>query len=1520
MSIQDDQLPSDGDASIAVIGLAGRFPGARDVDEFWALLRDGVETVSFFSDEELIEAGVRREDLAQPNYVKARAELEDADMFDASFFGFSPREGEIMNPQHRILLECAWEVLENAGYDPEKYRAPIGVFAGGGLNAYLLNLMMHPDLIRDALGWQAALMNWQDTLTTNVSYKLNLHGPSFAVQTFCSTSLVAVHLACQSLLNGECDMALAGGVKVNVPLKQGYLYQEGGITPPDGHCRAFDALALGTPAGSGVGLVVLKRLSDAYEDNDYIHAILRGSAINNDGSVKVGFTAPSVDGQAQVIKEALTVAGVDAETITYVEAHGTATPLGDPIEIAALTKAFSASTQKKNFCGVGSVKTNMGHLDAAAGITGMIKAILALKNKMLPPSLHFSEPNPKIDFANSAFYVNASLAPWKTNGSPRRAGVSSFGIGGTNAHVILEEAPAYEPAVPRRPWHLLCLSARTTTALETTTSNLAHHLRQHPELSLSDVAFTLNVGRRAFAHRRFVVARDDEDAAEAFESLDPQRIFQAKTADTGEDRRLVFMFPGMGTQYVNMTHDLYRAEPLFREELDRSFTVIEPLLGYDPRTELFPSEDKREAALSLFKDAGFFSPVLFAVEYALAKLLMTWGVRPHAMMGHSFGEYVAACIAGVISFEDALALVTLRGRLMQSTAEGGMLSLPMSVTDVEPLLGPHCSLAALNGPGLCVVSGPVAEIDALERVVSEKGMAANRLHVKIATHSELMTPIMETFAAAVAKIRLSAPTIPYISNVTGTWITDEQATSPEYWAQHMRQPVRFSDGMHEVLKEKRSILIEVGPGRALSTLARQHPDAGAATAIINSIRHPNDKESDEAVLLNALGKLWLAGVNIDWSAFHTGQETSRVPLPSYPFERQRFWIDAPAATRGSQRPEQQQDAAYKKTAPSDWFYLPVWKRSLPPSAPVTNSKSRCLVFGDVGGFAEKIARRLERDGNDVVTVLASEWFEVVNERVFRLRPAERSDYDALFSRLRTEERLPERIVHAWNVTPDKSRSPDLSLLDGCLDTGLYSLLYLTQALAEQSSAAPARIEVLTNSAQDVTGGEELCVEKAVVFGPCKVVRQEYPNLLCRSIDLTLPEPDTWREQKLLELLLQELNSDTTDAEVAYRDNHRWVQSFEQIRSDGFGEQTLLRKGGVYLITGGLGQVGSVFAQYLAREVGARLVLVNRSPADQSRMKTIEELERLGSEVLTVQADVTDEAQMRRAIAQTYERFGALHGVIHAVKGSGRSGYLVPDLDREQAETYFHPKARGLFVLEKVLRGTELDFCMLTSTISSVLGGLGLFSVTATNALVDTFAQRMCQISSVPWISIDWDFWRFSEPDERSVVKTFAELGITPDEGMSVFGQLLSPSTSARVIISTGDLQARITQWVSLDAEVTVQEPVKPAGHPRPELTNIYIAPSSRVEQTIADIWQELLGIETIGIYDNFFELGGHSLLATQIIGRLRETFRFNLPLRALFETPTIRELAIVIEAGLVEEIEKLSDEEAERLLQMEANA
>lgn len=1525
MTEKDDQLSLGDDSSIAVIGMAGRFPGARNIEEFWERLRDGVETITFFSDEELLEAGVSRELLAQPNYVKARGLLDDADMFDATFFGFTPREAEIMNPQHRVLLECAWEALENAGYDPERYRAPVGVFAGGGLNMYLLNVAMQPDVMRAGLGWQAGLLNWQDTLTTNISYKLNLRGPSLDVQTFCSTSLVAVHLACQSLLNGECDMALAGGIKIAIPLKSGYLYQEGGINPPDGHCRAFDALAKGTPSGSGVALVVLKRLADAHEDGDYIHAILKGSAVNNDGSVKVGFTAPSVEGQSKVIAEALAVARVDAQTVSYVEAHGTGTPLGDPIEIAALMKIFGA-TQRKNFCAVGSVKSNLGHLDAAAGIAGLIKTILALKHKTIPPSLHFEQPNPQIDFANSAFYVNAKLASWETNGGPRRAGVSSFGIGGTNAHVIVEEAAPYEPSAAGRTCQLLCISGRTATALETATSNLARHLNQHPELSLSDIAYTLHQGRRAFAHRRFLVCRDTEDAVAAFEALDPERIYQAKTIEAGEDSSPIFMFPGMGAQYSNMARDLYRTEPVFREELARGFAIVAPLLGRDLGAVLFPAENAGGEVASLFKDADFFSPALFLVEYALAKLLMSWGIRPRAMIGHSFGEYVAACLAGVMSFADALALVTLRGRLMQGTPAGGVLSVPLSAKEVEPLLGQHCSVAALNGPGLCVISGPTHEIDTLERVLAERDLTATRLHVNIATHSELMTPIMETFAQAVAGIRLQPPEIPYISNVTGSWITTEEATSPSYWAQHLRQTVRFSDGVQELLKLKRPVLIEVGPGRTLSTLVRRHPEASTASAIINCIRHPTERGTDEEMLLSALGRLWLAGVDVDWAAFYSSHRPRRVPLPTYPFERQRFWIDAPAerVDSRSQVEAPQAASAYKKIEMRDWCNVPVWKRSLLPA--VANSGTRFnstwLVFGAVGGFTEKIMRRLERDGHDVIKVLAGEGFKVVGERSYQLRPDRRSDYDALFKELRAGGRVPKTIVHAWNATRNEIQSPNSALLEKYLQTGFYSLLYLTQALAEYSAAEPLRLEIVTSSAQDVTGGEELCAEKSTVLGPGKVIRQEYPNITCRSIDVTLPEEDTWQEERLVELLLQELGSDNVETEIAYRDNHRWVQSFERIQSETPGVHSLLRKEGVYLITGGLGRVGSAFARCLAREAGARLVVVNRTPIpDRSdAVALLRTLEALGSEVLTLQADVTDEQQMLRAVDQAYDRFGALHGVIHAVKGSGRSSHMIPDLDHDKAENYFHAKARGLYVLEKVLRGRQLDFCLLTSTISSVLGGLGLYSVTATNALLDAFAQRMSQISAVPWISVDWDFWRFPEWDHqgRPPVKSFAELGITPEEGESVFSRLLSRLTPARVIISSGDLQARIAQWVSREPEVHIKEAPKAGRHPRPELTNLYVAPSSRVEQTIADTWQEFLGIEAIGVFDSFFELGGHSLLATQIVARLRETFRINLELRALFESPTIKELALVIESLLVEEIEQLSEEEAAQLLQQEA--
>ncbi|MBN3950377.1 MAG: thioester reductase domain-containing protein [Nostoc sp. NMS7] len=887
--INSDTLDRFNGTEIAIIGMSGRFPKARSIDEFWHNLRDGVESISFLSNQELESSGVDAAVLNSPNYVKATPVMEGIDMFDASFFGFNPREAEIMDPQHRLFLECACEAVENAGYNSESYQGQIGVYAGVSISTYLFNIFSNLGLV-GAVGDLAILHgNEKDYLTTRVSYKLNLKGPSVAVQTSCSTSLVAVHLSCQSLLNHECDMALAGGVSISVPQKVGYLYQEGGIFSPDGRCRAFDAKAQGTIFGSGVGIVVLKRLADALANGDHIHAVIKGSAINNDGSLKVGYTAPSVDGQAEVIAEAMAIARVEPETITYIEAHGTATPVGDPIEVAALTQVFRTSTQKKGFCAIGSVKTNVGHLNTASGVTGLIKTVLALKNKLIPPSLHFEQPNPKIDFANSPFYVNTELTEWKTDRTPRRAGVSSFGIGGTNAHIILEEAPLVQASGISRPWQLLVLSAKTNSALETATDNLVDYLKQHPDVNLADVTHTYHIGKKAFSHRRMLVCRDLDDAALSLEMLNPKRVFTA-TQEPSE-RSVVFMFTGQGAQYVNMALELYQEEPIFREQVDLCSEFLKPKLGLDLRQVLYPRNEQAEEATQQLQQTFITQPALFVIEYALAKLWMSWGVHPQAMIGHSIGEYVAASLAGVFSLEDALKLVTARGQLMQNLPGGAMLAVSLPEKEVYPLLGQQLSLAANNGLSLCVVSGPTEAVDALQMQLLERGIECRLLHTSHAFHSVMMDSMLVPFTDLVEKVHLKPPTIPYISNVTGTWIKATEATNPSYWAKHLRQTVRLADGMHELLTEPERILLEVGPGRTLSTLARCHPNKTAGHIILSSLRHPHDQFSDVAFLLNTLGQIWLVGVKVDWSGFYAHERRHRLPLPTYPFERQRYWIE-----------------------------------------------------------------------------------------------------------------------------------------------------------------------------------------------------------------------------------------------------------------------------------------------------------------------------------------------------------------------------------------------------------------------------------------------------------------------------------------------------------------------------------------------------------------------------------------------------------------------------------------------------
>jgi acyl transferase domain-containing protein len=875
---------------IAIIGMAGRFPDARNVREFWDNLTAGREAIRPYSEEELDSAGVDETARGETRFVNSGSVMPDADSFDASFFEFTAREAEIMDPQHRVLLETAWEALEDAGLDPDGAPGSIGVFAGVGPNTYLLrNLATRPELL-EMLGRYAVILgNEKEYAVTRVSYKLNLTGPSFAVSTACSTSGVAIHLACQSLLSGECDVALAGGGKVGVPLISGYVYQEGGILSPDGRCRAFDSEARGTVGGNGVGIVVLKRLSEAIEDGDHVYAVIKGSAVNNDGSQKVGFTAPSIQGQAAVISEALAIAGVDPESVGYVEAHGTGTSLGDPIEVAALTEAYRRWTDRKAFCRIGSVKTNVGHLDAGAGVTGVIKTTLALKHNQIPPSLHYQRPNPEIDFANSPFTVNSELSSWPASVAPRRAGVSSFGLGGTNVHIILEEAPETEPSGPSRSHQLLLLSARTDAALAQATENLAEHLRQSPGINLADVAYTLQTGRRAFNLRRAAVCQSSEDALSVLAPLDPSRV--ATSVQEPVERDVVFMFSGQGSQHVNMGLDLYESEPVFRQQIDHCADILGPSLPRDLREILYPDDTDLEEAAWTLQQTSFTQPALFAVEYALAKLWLEWGIQPRAMVGHSIGEYVAACLAGVFSLEDGLALVASRGHLIQGLPSGSMLAVSLPPGDVLSLLDGKLDLAVINAPSLCVVSGERGAVEALEAELVGNGVGCRQLHTSHAFHSRMMEPIVGLFERRVGQLRLKPPSIPFVSNVSGTWIRPDEATSPGYWAAHLRQTVRFSDCVQELLKEPNRVLLEVGPGRTLSTLAQRHPDRGKAHVVLSSARHPKEQRSDVAFILNTVGQLWLAGTELDWSGFYAHERRLRLPLPTYPFQRKRYWID-----------------------------------------------------------------------------------------------------------------------------------------------------------------------------------------------------------------------------------------------------------------------------------------------------------------------------------------------------------------------------------------------------------------------------------------------------------------------------------------------------------------------------------------------------------------------------------------------------------------------------------------------------
>ncbi len=1478
---------------IAIVAVAGRFPGARDVEQLWRNLCAGVESIAFFDDAE-VEGGVSAETLQDPDFVKAGGILEDVELFDAAFFDFNPREAELLDPQHRLFLECAWQALERAGHDARRFPGRIGVFAGAGNSSYLLsNLLADPALRRSSV-MELTLGNEKDFLPTRVSYKLDLRGPSLGIQTACSTSLVAVATACESLRAGGCEMALAGGVTVHLPQKSGYLYQPGMIVSPDGHCRAFDARARGTVGGNGAGVVVLKRLSDAVADRNPIHAVIRGFAVNNDGALKVGYTAPGVAGQAAAISEALAMAGVDPATVGYVEAHGTGTELGDPIEIAALNRVFGAG--RRASCAIGSVKTNLGHLDAAAGAAGLIKTALALERRQIPASLHFDAPNPEIDFDAGPFFVNTALRPWPADpaGVSRRAGVSSFGIGGTNAHVVLEEAPAAEPSGPGRRWQLLTLSARTATALDSAAGRLAAHLRRHPEQPLADVAYTLAVGRRDFEHRRTVAARDREEAA-ALLSAGGQGVL---TREAGSDAEpVVFLFPGQGAQYPGMGLALYRREPLFRRQLDRCARLLAPDLGAD----LLALLDSRQG--ETLRRTAVAQPALFAVEYSLARLWMAWGVRPEAMIGHSVGELVAACLAGVFSLPEALSLVACRGRLMQGLPAGEMLAVALPAADAEPLLERGLDLAAVNGPAQCVLAGPAPAVAAAAEELGARGVGCRRLDTSHAFHSRHMEPILEPFRERVAKLDLKPPCMPFFSNLTGTRITAAEATDHEYWVRHLRHTVRFGDALEALGREPEAVLMEVGPGRTLTALAARHPVLAQRMSLACLPRRGD--RPPEASLTGALARLWSAGVRVDWEAFYGEERRQRVVLPTYPFERRRYWVEP--AGEAIVRPGRRKLA--------DWFYVPSWKRSAvlespPPGAALGN----VLVFVPRGGgLGERAARRLAERGATVTTVAAGGAFARHHAAGYSLDPRRAGDYSRLLRSLVEDGRRPRRVVHCWGAAePPADARPDGQGWQDAQVSGFYSLLFLARALAEHG-IAPLSLAVVTSHVQKVIGDEAVIPARATVLGLARCLPVEIPELRYVSIDVELPESGTAAEAVLADRVAAELESRDDAAVVAYRGRHRWVQIHEAVRLEASaGTPRRLRRRGVFLITGGLGGVGLALAEDLARTVEARLILVGRSaPPARERWRELaagagSEAELAGrllgikaqaGELLCRRADVTSRRQMAGVLAEIRDRFGGLDGVIHAA-GLADAG-LLQSKSLEQAARVMAPKVGGTLVLADLLRDEQgLEVFVLCSSLASVLGAPGQSAYCAANAFLDAWAAAAEPRAERLTVAVNWDAW-----SEAGMARRAAELagasagleGISSSQGGEALRRILGAGC-CQVAVSVRDLGARFDQ-----PPAGLREPVADlaAGdggrsspeHRRPPLDTPYRAPDSEVERAVADIWQQVLGIAGIGAGDDFFDLGGHSLAATQVLSRLRANLGLELSMDRFFEAPTVAELA-----------------------------
>ncbi|MEP0265321.1 SDR family NAD(P)-dependent oxidoreductase [Dokdonia sp.] len=1488
MEIRTKKLERSG-LEIAVIGMDARFPGATNYSKFWENLQSGKESLEFIDEKELNDM-IEKGQVIADNFVNCKGGvLSDKDLFDADFFQYTPKSAEILDPQIRIFHESVWKALEDAACVPSTFPGRIGLFAGASPSTYWEFLTQVSGKLAEIGDFDGGQLNTKDSISTLVSYKLGLTGPSYMVHTNCSTSLVAVHLACRSLLMGECEIAIAGGVGMMYRPQLGYTYQEGMISSKDGHCRAFDEQASGTINGEGCGVVVLKLLKKAEQDKDNIHAIIKGSAINNDGQIKVGYTAPSVSGQTSAIRSALHFSKVRPESVSYIETHGTGTKLGDPIEIKALSKAYNS--EKKNFCGIGSVKTNIGHLDTAAGIAGLIKLSLCLKNKKLVPSLHFKKPNPEIKFENSPFYVNSVLKEWLAEDMPLRGAVSSFGIGGTNAHMILEEPPLKEISESTGETRLINLSAKTKKALEEMTTNLAEFLDENRTMNFDDLALTLQIGRKDFYYKSTTTCSSISELIPLLHSKEKTKYFGSETGK----KEIVFMFPGQGAQYVNMGLGLYRTNTFFASELDQCLEHINKINGgNDDISEiLFNKKSKKE-----IHETKYTQPLIFSIEYSLAKLLINYGIQPNMMVGHSIGEYVAACLSGVFKLEDALKLVILRGQLMQSLPSGIMLSVDVRESDIIPMLkNSKVDIAVINTTDNCVISGRKEEIEELNKIFITKGYQTKQLNTSHAFHSGMMDPILDDFKKVLESIPRNTPEIPFVSNISGKWITNKQAMSADYWSDHLRKTVRFNDSIDKLLERDKVIFIEVGPGRSLSSFLKSNKNKTENHRVINLMRHKKEKIADEDYLKDKIGELWLYGLKIDWQKQNWIQGRHKISLPTYPFQRKRFWIDIDPYEMLSNQ------SSNRRLSIKEWFNYPSWKREI-LNGNTIEGKMKWLVFTNEDKVSNKIENLPVLKGHPLIKVFKAEKFSIVKSDTYFVNPFEKKHWERLFKEVNEGTDNSVGILYLWSL-----ESPEENNI--CPKNGYndyYTILNLCKSVNALEAKEQIPFVLLTNNVFQVLGSENEDLERYILTSSIKVIQQEFPRLYCKLIDLNI---DAIGMDNLIypDIIGKEIFTISNERVVALRNGMRWTVHLEKLAISEGENNSYLVDNGVYLITGGTGQVGMTHAKYLIASCRATVIICGRKKLPPQKTwedtinkkgkywKLIQELlslEESGGKLIYYTVDVTDETEVASFIDELYSKYGKLNGIIHAagVSNDKTAEKPISMAVKEDCIAQLSPKIQGLICLNRATEDRQLDFIIVTSSLASILGGIGFYAYSGANAMLDAYVEsRAFAGGTTKWLSVNWDGWSENTGDFL----------ITQKEGLKALDYVFTKNSVNQIIISLTELQVRIDKWVNMDLsqDNDLNDEVIEKIDDRPELITPYVPAVTTAQKQLVKLWSSQLGYHQIGIQDSFFELGGDSLKMIHLISKIQQQFSVDVPIDIFYQNPTIKAIISYMDQGKV---------------------